>query len=64
MWRVRDRDGGSRGRELRHKRVHERRLTQEQLASRLGISGKRMNDIECGRVDMPAHVKERLLEEL
>jgi len=44
--------------------VHERRLTQEQLASRLGISGKRMNDIECGRVDMPAHVKERLLEEL
>jgi hypothetical protein len=28
------------GRELRHKRVHERRLTQEQLAGRLGISGR------------------------
>ena len=35
------------GRELRHKRVHERRLTQEQLASRLGISGRELNDIEC-----------------
>ncbi len=26
--------------------------------------GRELNDIECGRVDMPAHVKERLLEEL
>ena len=61
----RDRDGGSGGRELRHKRVHdEGRLTQEQLASRLGISGRGLNDIECGRVNMTAHVKGRLLEEL
>jgi transcriptional regulator with XRE-family HTH domain len=50
------------GRELRHKRVHERRLTQEQLAGRLGISGRKLNDIACGRVDMPARVEQRLLE--
>jgi transcriptional regulator with XRE-family HTH domain len=57
-------NGGSRGRELRHKRVHEGRFPQEQLASRLGISGRELNDIECGRVNMPAHVKGRLLEKL
>jgi hypothetical protein len=52
-----------RGRALREKRVHKLGLTQEQLAHVLGISS-RLNDIECGRTDMPASVDRRLLEEL
>lgn len=53
-----------RGRALRNQRVHKRHLTQEQLARQLGISGRELNDIECGRADMPDTVDRRLLEEL
>ncbi len=44
-----------RGRALRHERVHKLGLTQEQYARTLGgISARELNDIECGRTDMPA----------
>jgi hypothetical protein len=53
-----------RDRALRNQRVHKRHRTQEQLARQLGISGRELNDIECGRADIPASVDRRLLKEL
>ena len=49
------------GRALRQERVHKLGLTQEQLARRLGLSGRALNDIECGRADLPVHLAERLV---
>ena len=53
-----------RGQALRQIRVHKRQLTQKALAHILGISPQLLNDIECGRVDMPSTVDSRLLETL
>ena len=53
-----------RGQALRQLRVHKRQLTQKALAHILGISPYLLNDIECGRADMPNTVDSRLLETL
>jgi hypothetical protein len=52
------------GQALRQLRVHQRHLTQAGLAHILGISPMLLNDIECGRADMPDTVDRRLLETL
>jgi hypothetical protein len=57
-------DRWRRGRALRQIRVHKRHLTQEGLAHILGIGPMLLNDIECGRADMPDTVDRRLLETL
>jgi Helix-turn-helix len=53
-----------RGQALRQLRVYKRNLTQKGLAHILGISPQLLNDIECGRADMPGTVDRRLLETL
>jgi hypothetical protein len=57
-------DRWRRGQALRQIRVHKRHLTQKGLAHILGISPMLLNDIECGRADMPDTVDRRLLEAL
>ena len=57
-------DRWRRGHALRQLRVHQRHLTQEGLAHILGISPMLLNDIECGRADMPDTVDRRRLEAL
>jgi hypothetical protein len=52
------------GAALREKRVHKLGLTQEQYAHILKIDPRFLNDIECGRANMPDTVDRRLLEEL
>jgi hypothetical protein len=59
-----DRWRRGRGRALWQLRVHQRQLTQKGLAHILGISPMLLNDIECGRADMPDTVNQRLLEAL
>jgi hypothetical protein len=55
-------DRWRRGRALRQLRVDQRHLTQKGLAYILGISPMLLNDIECGRADMPNTVDQKLLE--
>jgi hypothetical protein len=57
-------DRWRRGQALRQTRVLQRQMTQKQLAYLLGISPMLLNDIECGRADMPDTVDRRLLETL
>ena len=57
-------DHWRRGRALRQLRVHQRQLTQKGLAHILGIRPMLLNDIECGRADMPNTVDQRRLEVL
>jgi hypothetical protein len=52
------------GQALRQLRVHQHHLTQKGLAHILGISLMLLNDIECGRADMPNTVDRRLLKTL
>lgn len=52
------------GRALRERRVHKRGLAQQQFGRRLGIDPMLLNDVERGRAELPAHVEQRLLEEL
>jgi len=61
---VAEADRWRRGQALRQTRVHQRQMTQKQLAYLLGISPMLLNDIECGRADMPDTVDRRLLETL
>jgi hypothetical protein len=57
-------DRWRRGQALRQLRVRQRHLTQAGLAHILGISPMLLNDIECGRADMPDTVDRRRLETL
>jgi DNA-binding XRE family transcriptional regulator len=53
-----------RGRALRELRVHQLRVTQEQLARilRCGVTGEEINAIEQGRTEMPEGFKHELNE--